>query len=101
MHQLAITIMRPAAAATVAMWFVARHVSPALASRVAGAALAGTLATFALEAVRYPGFRMGFMPGNLPQLMGVLLLDRFALGPSLWSNVAGSPITSGTAPASG
>lgn len=89
MHQLAITIMLPATAATVAIWFVARHVSPPLASRVARGALAGTLATFALEAVRYPGFRMGFMPGNLPQLMGVLLLDRFALGPSLWSNLAG------------
>jgi hypothetical protein len=29
------------------------------------------------------------MPGNLPQLMGVLLLDRFALGPSTSSDVAG------------
>ena len=30
-----------------------------------------------------------FMPGNLPQLMGVLLLDRFALGPTMLSNLAG------------
>jgi hypothetical protein len=29
------------------------------------------------------------MPGNLPQLMGVLILDRFALGPSGWSDLAG------------
>ncbi len=29
------------------------------------------------------------MPGSLPQLAGVLLLDRFMLGPSLWSDVAG------------
>jgi hypothetical protein len=42
-----------------------------------------------LEAVRYTGFRLGYMPGNLPQLMGVLLLDRFALGPSTLSNLAG------------
>jgi len=52
-------------------------------------ALAGALATLALEAIRYPAFRLGFMPGNMPQLMGVLLLDRFAHGPSLASNVAG------------
>ena len=29
------------------------------------------------------------MPGNLPELMGVLLLDRFALGPSTASTLAG------------
>ena len=51
--------------------------------------IAGAVATVALEAVRYTGFRLGFMPGNLPELMGVLLLDRFALGPSAASNVAG------------
>lgn len=51
--------------------------------------LAGALATLALEAVRYPGFKLGFMPGNLPDLMGVLLLNRFALGPSAASTLAG------------
>jgi len=51
--------------------------------------VAGVLATFALEAVRYTGFRMGFMPGNLPELMGVLLFDRFALGPTTASTIAG------------
>jgi hypothetical protein len=32
---------------------------------------------------------MGFMPGNLPELMGVLLFDRFALGPTIASTLAG------------
>ena len=41
------------------------------------------------EVVRYSGFRLGFMPGNLPGPMGVLVLDRFALGPSTGSTVAG------------
>ncbi len=36
-----------------------------------------------------PGFWFGFMPGNLPRLMGVLLLNQFAAGPSLKSDVAG------------
>ncbi len=52
-------------------------------------ALAGALATLPLEAVRLAGFHYGFMPGNLPRLMGVLLLDRFALGPSPASDFAG------------
>jgi hypothetical protein len=52
-------------------------------------AVTGALATVALEAVRYSGFRMGFMPGNLPELMGVLLLDRFALGPTAASTLVG------------
>lgn len=50
---------------------------------------AGAVATFALEAIRLPGFWLGFMPGNLPRLMGVLLLNQFATGPTLGSDVAG------------
>lgn len=52
-------------------------------------AIAGAVATLALEAFRYTGFRLGYMPGNLPRLMGVLLLNRFALGPSDLSDFAG------------
>ncbi len=50
---------------------------------------AGVAATVALEAIRLPGFWFGFMPGNLPRLMGVLLLNQFAAGPSLKSDLAG------------
>jgi len=49
----------------------------------------GAIATIGLEIVREIGFHMGGMPGDLPKLMGVLLLDRFALGPDTWSNIAG------------
>lgn len=49
----------------------------------------GAIATVALEAIRLPGFWLGFMPGNLPRLMGVLLLNQFAAGPSLRSDIAG------------
>jgi hypothetical protein len=52
-------------------------------------ALAGAIATVALEIVRLVGFYFDYMPGNLPRLMGVLLLDRFALGPSPASDIAG------------
>jgi hypothetical protein len=50
---------------------------------------AGALATIALEAIRLPGFWLHFMPGNLPRLMGVLLLNQFATGPTLASDIVG------------
>lgn len=51
--------------------------------------MAGLIGTIGLEIVREIGFRLGGMPGDLPELMGVLLLNRFADGPSLLSNIAG------------
>jgi hypothetical protein len=51
--------------------------------------LAGLIGTIGLEIIREIGYRIDWMPGDLPKLMGVLLLDRFADGPSFWSNVAG------------
>jgi hypothetical protein len=60
-----------------------------LAASIRNGAIAGALATIALEVARYFGFRMGFMPGNLPKLMGVLLFDRFALRPTTASTLAG------------
>ncbi|MFN8006793.1 MAG: hypothetical protein U0V70_07190 [Terriglobia bacterium] len=90
MKDLALMLMLPAAALLLAMslWHQLRG-NTRLAGAVWRGAGAGALATLALEAIRYPGFRLGFMPGNLPELMGVLLLDRFAAGPSTASNVAG------------
>ena len=61
----------------------------AIARSIVWGGLAGAIATVGLEIVRITGFKMGYMPGNLPQLMGVLLLDRFALGPSVASDLAG------------
>lgn len=63
--------------------------NPQVARSIVWGALAGGIATLALEAVRITGFHLGYMPGSLPELMGVLLLDRFALGPSTLSNIAG------------
>jgi hypothetical protein len=60
-----------------------------LSRTIVRGALAGAIATIALEVVRLLGFHFGYMPGNLPRLMGVLLLDRFAQGPSLSSDLAG------------
>lgn len=79
----------PAVAVLAGVFFTGRKWEPGLARSVLWGAVAGALATIPLEAVRIPGFLLGTMPGNLPQLMGVLLLKRFALGPSIVSDIAG------------
>jgi hypothetical protein len=58
-----------------------RQVRYGILGRIAG--------TIGLEIFREGGFILGTMPGQLPKLMGVLLLDRFALGPNWLSNLAG------------
>ena len=90
LHDLAYLAIIPAATMLVLAWALLRKSSAAgLAALIRDGAVAGALATVALEAVRYSGFRMGFMPGKLPELMGVLLFDRFALGPTAASTLAG------------
>ncbi|MGD9548367.1 MAG: DUF6789 family protein [Candidatus Krumholzibacteriia bacterium] len=61
----------------------------ALVRRVLVGTAAGILATVGLEIVRITSFRLGGMPGDLPRLMGVLLTDRFMVGPSTLSDVLG------------
>lgn len=54
------------------------------------AAMAGPLATAGLEVVRVIGFRVFHaMPGSMPMLMGVLITNRFLLGPNIWSDIVG------------
>lgn len=52
--------------------------------------LFGTLSTAALELVRNIGFyQFQAMPGQLPELMGVLITNRIMFGPDLASNLVG------------
>ena len=60
-----------------------------LTRRLLAGAGAGALATIGLEAVRMTSFHLGGMPGDIPRLMGVLLTDRFMLGPSPLSDTLG------------
>lgn len=57
--------------------------------QISNGLLAGMIGTIGLEIVRITGFKLGGMPGDMPKLLGVLLLDQFAQGPDLLSNVAG------------
>ncbi|NOY76669.1 MAG: hypothetical protein GXO76_02235 [Calditrichaeota bacterium] len=60
-----------------------------LVQTVLAGALAGIIGTVGLEVVRETGFRLGGMPGDMPKLMGVMILNRFSEGPNLASNLAG------------
>lgn len=51
--------------------------------------IAGLISTIALEIIRETGFRLGTMPGDMPRLMGVLILNQYASGPDTWSDLAG------------
>jgi hypothetical protein len=89
LNLFAIRLLLPAIAVLVVIVILGRRWEPAIARTIVWGALAGALATIPLEAVRISGYLLGFMPGNLPRLMGVLLLNRFALGPSTASDIAG------------
>ncbi len=90
LHDLAIYAILPAMAALLGLAVLSMFKRwCGIADVIVTGAMAGAIATLALEAIRYPGFLLGYMPGNLPELMGVLLLDRFAQGPSAASTIAG------------
>jgi len=101
MSDLAIWLLIPSIilleAVLVISWFAGER---KLFRRIRTGILAGLFGTIGLEIVRETGFRMGGMPGELPELMGVLLLNRFADGPNLLSNIAGWSYHFGTAPRS-
>lgn len=89
MAQSAKYFLLPAIAVLIMIGLLSWKLQPAVGRSIVWGGLAGIIATVGLEVIRIAGFKMGYMPGNLPRLMGVLLLDRFALGPSLASDVAG------------
>jgi hypothetical protein len=50
----------------------------------------GAATTAALDAFRLVSFSLGLLPGNLPRMFGVLILDTMALGPTPFSDFVGS-----------
>jgi hypothetical protein len=89
MDVLAKFVLLPSIAVIGIVWGLLYRQDHPLAKPVAVGLAAGAVATIALEAIRLPGFWLGFMPGNLPRLMGVLLLNQFATGPTPLSDLAG------------
>jgi hypothetical protein len=86
---LATHALLPSIIALAVIALTIRTREPKIWRAIAWGAVAGAAATVPLEIVRLTGFHFGYMPGNLPRLMGVLLLNRFMLGPSMASDVAG------------
>lgn len=80
----------PSAALIVVIIIIAKVLKYTDVSRLAiNGIFAGILSTVALEIFRESGFRLGTMPGDLPRLMGVVMLNQFASGPDIWSDLAG------------
>lgn len=89
MPVLATRMLLPAIGGLALLGVSLRRSQRVISKAIVLGAAAGALATLPLEVVRLIGFHYGYMPGNLPRLMGVLLLNRFAQGPSLASDIAG------------
>ena len=90
MSDLAVWILLPSCAlliAVIALTFARGH--RVLGRRMVAGLGAGLVATVGLEVVRTASFRFGGMPGDLPRLLGVLITDRFMLGPSGLSDALG------------
>lgn len=50
----------------------------------------GFATTAALDVFRLTSFRLGLLPGNMPRMFGVLILDTMAVGPTPFSDFIGS-----------
>ncbi len=91
MHVLGPWLLVPAIALLLAVWLVAFGLGQVrLTNRIWTGIWVGAASTAALDTIRLTGFSFGLMPGNLPRMFGVLLLDQMALGPSPLSDFVGS-----------
>jgi len=83
-------LLLPSIIIIIAIYLIAkRQQRTVLSNRILKGALAGLVATVGLEIVRLIGFKLGWMPGDMPKLLGVLITNRFMKGPSTWSNFLG------------
>jgi hypothetical protein len=71
-------LLLPSIIIIIAIYIVSRVQDRTLLShRMLVGAVAGVIATVGLEIVRIFGFKMGWMPGDMPKLLGVLITNRF------------------------
>lgn len=91
MHTLVLQVTLPAIGVIALLLAVGAMMGCGRISRaVLIGALFGAVSTAALELVRNIGFyEFNSMPGQLPELMGVLITNRIMEGPDLWSNIVG------------
>ena len=75
----------------VIVWAVAARLGlDRLTNRIWTGFWVGFACTAALDMFRLISFRLGLLPGNMPRMFGVLILDRMAEGPTPLSDIVGS-----------
>ncbi|VAX15459.1 hypothetical protein MNBD_IGNAVI01-429 [hydrothermal vent metagenome] len=90
LSDLAVSFLFPSIVVVIAITVLGYFIGmKELSNQIIIGLVAGLIGTIGLEVFRIAGFNLGWMPGDLPKLMGVLLLDQFALGPDTTSNIAG------------
>ena len=90
MPTLATFVLLPSLVLFPIVWLVAARSGQArLANRLWVGLWTGAASSGVLDAIRLTGFHLGWMPGNMPRMFGVLILDRMAVGPTLGSDVLG------------
>jgi hypothetical protein len=90
MHSLARLVLVPSLIILIAIYLLAKKKRWArLTNRIWTGIWTGAIATGTLDVVRLTGFYLGFMPGNMPRMFGVLILDIMATGPTPYSDIIG------------
>ncbi len=83
-------VLIPSIILLVVIWAIARTRGyDRLTNRIWTGVWVGTAATAALDLFRLQSFLVGLLPGNLPRMFGVLILDTMATGPTPLSDVIG------------
>ncbi len=91
MPELVRWALLPSVALLAIVWVAAAMCGHArLTNRIWTGLWVGAASTAALDAFRLTSFRLGLLPGNLPRMFGVLILDTMAQGPTIFSDLVGS-----------
>jgi len=83
-------VLIPSIILLVVIWGIARTRGyDRLTNRIWTGVWVGAAATAALDLFRLQSFLLGLLPGNLPRMFGVLILDTMATGPTPLSDLIG------------
>lgn len=83
-------VLLPSVLLLLVVWGAARVAGyERLTNRIWTGLWAGAVATAALDVFRLPSFTLGLLPGNLPRMFGVLILNTMATGPTPLSDFVG------------
>ncbi len=84
-------VLLPSVALLGLVWAIAARLRLArLNNRIWTGIWVGFGCTAALDVFRLISFSLGLLPGNMPRMFGVLILDQMALGPTPLSDVVGN-----------